>query len=88
MRSPCGVLRFADGRGTMSFGLGELDPLATMAGIQGRLRDLGYYAHAVDGIWGPRTARALRNFQRAHALPVTGRADDATVAGLRGSYGR
>jgi len=83
-----GVLRFADGRGTMSFGLGELDPLATMAGIQGRLRDLGYYAHAVDGIWGPRTARALRNFQRAHALPVTGRADDATVAGLRGSYGR
>ncbi len=83
-----GVLRFADGRGTLSFGLGELDPLATMAGIQGRLRDLGEYGHAVDGVWGPHTARALRNFQRAHGLPITGHADDATVARLRGSYGR
>ncbi len=82
------MLRFSDGRGTLSSGQGELDPLATMAGIQGRLRDLGEYGHAVDGVWGPRTVRALRNFQRAHALPVTGRADDATVARLRESYGR
>jgi hypothetical protein len=36
----------------------------------------------IDGRFGPRTAAALRAFQFAHALPVTGRTDAATWAAL------
>jgi len=35
-----------------------------------------------DGVVGPKTRRALKRFQRANGLPVTGRADDATLAAL------
>jgi peptidoglycan hydrolase-like protein with peptidoglycan-binding domain len=31
---------------------------------------------------GPRTAEALRSFQRRQGLPVTGRADESTVTAL------
>ncbi len=36
----------------------------------------------IDGKWGANTERALRAFQRAHALQPTGRPDAATVAAL------
>jgi peptidoglycan hydrolase-like protein with peptidoglycan-binding domain len=37
---------------------------------------------AIDGIWGPHTAKALRAFQKQHDLPATGRATHATLAKL------
>jgi len=37
---------------------------------------------AIDGIWGPNTAKALRAFQKQHDLPATGRATHATLAKL------
>jgi peptidoglycan hydrolase-like protein with peptidoglycan-binding domain len=50
--------------------------------IQVKLAEQGYYAGAIDGIIGPQTRDALRNFQRAHRLPVSGHLDEATVAKL------
>jgi peptidoglycan hydrolase-like protein with peptidoglycan-binding domain len=34
---------------------------------------------AIDGIWGPKTTQALRSFQKAHNLKVTGYPDRATM---------
>jgi len=38
--------------------------------------------YGVDGFMGPETSSAIRNFQKAHELPETGQADEATVAAL------
>jgi len=46
--------------------------------LQRRLKDLGYYTIAVDGIFGSGTERAVRHFQRINGLPKTGVADNAT----------
>ena len=87
-RAKRGRFEFADGRGAFTFEFGALDPLDTVAGVQGRLRDLGFYFTKVDGVDGPYTARALRDFQRKQGLPLTALADDATKAALRAAYGR
>jgi len=39
---------------------------------QVELRRLGHYTGAVDGIWGPVSVRAMRAFERAEGLAVTG----------------
>lgn len=52
-------------------------------GFQQPLADLGWYDGAVDGLLGPVTTGALREFQEAVGLPVTGAADDATRSALR-----
>lgn len=83
-----GVVEFTDGRGKVVFELGTLEPWDTLRGVQGRLRDLGYYLGDVDGIHGPRTARALRRFQKEQGLEVTGKADDSTKLALRSKFGR
>ncbi len=44
----------------------------TVADIQARLRDLGIYDGRIDGIAGPKTRTAIREFQKLHALPITG----------------
>lgn len=36
--------------------------------IQARLANLGFYTMRVDGLWGPGSANALRNFQRANGI--------------------
>lgn len=57
------------------------DTLAQDAGVrnaQQRLLNLGFVAGAADGFMGPRTRRALREFQRREGLPETGELDDAT----------
>jgi hypothetical protein len=42
----------------------------------------GYDPGPVDGIFGPKTEGALRQFQEAEQLPVTGRLDDRSLAAL------
>ncbi|HCL85540.1 MAG TPA: peptidoglycan-binding protein [Comamonadaceae bacterium] len=49
---------------------------------QERLNALGYNVGTPDGSAGPKTARALREFQQAQGLPVTGRLDTATAGAL------
>ena len=40
--------------------------------IQAGLGALGYVSGPVDGVMGPRTAGAIRQYQKRHALPVDG----------------
>lgn len=47
--------------------------------VQARLRQLGAYTGQIDGTMGPRTISALRRFQQAHGLAVTGEPDADTV---------
>ena len=50
--------------------------------VQQALNDRGFGAGAVDGQWGPSTEDALRRFQQAAGLPVTGAADRDTLVAL------
>lgn len=43
--------------------------------LQARLRALGYNVGPADGVVGPRTVAAAREFQSAQGLPVTGTVD-------------
>jgi peptidoglycan hydrolase-like protein with peptidoglycan-binding domain len=50
--------------------------------VQAKLHDLGYYEGTIDGKLGPKTVDALRRYQAVQNYPVTGKMDDATIAGL------
>ena len=51
--------------------------------VQRALLQKGYDAGPEDGSFGLRTARALRQFQKAQQLPVTGQLDDRSLAALQ-----
>ncbi len=57
-----------------------------MEELVSRLRDLGYYDGPAEGEPWPRTLLALKRFQHAQGLPVTGYTDIATVRALREAY--
>src|SRR5262245_7932192 len=57
-------------------------PTGDIAAAQQRLKDRGYYAGPVDGVMGPRTAAALRAYQRDHGLSATGQLDSQTSGAL------
>jgi hypothetical protein len=46
--------------------------------VQYRLRWLGFLDHRPDGVFGPRTERAVKQFQRSRGLRVTGSVNAAT----------
>lgn len=72
--------------GTFPVELGSLDPARTVSGMQQRLRNLGIDPGPVDGIMGPRTRRALREFQTVESsggLTPSGEPDADTIARLR-----
>jgi peptidoglycan hydrolase-like protein with peptidoglycan-binding domain len=54
-----------------------------VASAQTYLQLLGYYRGALDGIFGPLTASAVRNFQQDHDLPVDGVIGPLTWQNLR-----
>ena len=47
--------------------------------LQERLRELGYLADAADGIFGPRTQKAVQLFQKENGLSVNDRANRETL---------
>jgi len=67
--------------------LGDMDPVDTISGIQGRLRNLGFDCGAIDGNLSPRLEAALKAFQQKHGLTVTGQADEATKNKLKEIHG-
>ena len=46
--------------------------------LQRRLKELGYYSGSIDGYFGSKTYRAVRNFQSRNGISVTGKADPYT----------
>jgi len=66
--------------------LGHLDPVETVTGVQARLNNLGFYSGAVDGIVGPMTSEALRDFQGKERLQQTGQIDTATRNRLKSKH--
>lgn len=68
----------------------NLAPLASAADlskadvkkVQQSLVDKGFHPGNVDGLLGPRTRGAIREYQRSENLPVTGRLDAKTAGEL------
>ncbi|MBX3568388.1 MAG: TerB N-terminal domain-containing protein [Rhizobiaceae bacterium] len=50
--------------------------------IQQALSSKGFSPGSIDGLWGKKSANALREFQKANGLAPTGKPDDATIAAL------
>lgn len=71
---------------TFALRIGALDPEDVVSGVQARLNNLGFFCGNVDGVAGPRTAQAIRSFQKQHGLPQSGRVDAATSAKLLGLH--
>lgn len=69
--------------------LGTVRPVETTEGVQQRLLNLGFDCGEVDGVWGRRSAAAMREYQamRSPDLRVTGQADDASRADLVATHG-
>jgi N-acetylmuramoyl-L-alanine amidase len=72
--------------------IGHLNPMKKLSeddvsGVQARLHNLGYDPGAIDGVLGPRTRQALRRFQAANNLSITGKADGETLDKLEAAYG-
>jgi peptidoglycan hydrolase-like protein with peptidoglycan-binding domain len=50
--------------------------------VQTRLRALGFYRGARDGVWGAGTQAALEQFQRGRGLEATGQINPVTAQAL------
>ena len=71
----------------LDLALGGLEPKDTLAGVQQRLNNLGFFCGEADGQFGPRTHGALLRFQRREKLDLTGQCDAGTVARLEALHG-
>jgi N-acetylmuramoyl-L-alanine amidase len=68
--------------------IGSLDPPDTISGIQARLKNLGYDPGGVDGIMGPNTEAAIKEFQGDNPpLDVDGICGKHTTSALVDAYG-
>lgn len=57
--------------------------MSTAARAQLRLRELGYYHGAIDGVFGRYSRYSLMRFQRDHRLYATGSLNERTIRALR-----
>ena len=87
------VVRFVESGMRLAVGIGDLDPPDTASGARMRLTSLGFggakekgadghVGHDADSLSG-----AVSAFQAAHALPVTGKLDEATRAKIVAEHG-
>jgi Putative peptidoglycan binding domain len=68
------------------FNIGHQDPIDEAAGVQQRLRNLGYECEA-SGEWDDQTKMAIKLFQNAHDIEETGTMDDSTKSKLDQLHG-
>jgi hypothetical protein len=60
----------------------DLQPGDVIVNVQTALQEQGYYNDEIDGLIGPNTRAALRNFQADHRLPMTASIDGPTLQAL------
>ena len=77
----------ADAQDEYLLSLGHVDPVTSISGVQARLSNLGFDCGAPDGVLGPRTRAAIREFQRKHGLVESGAADQPTQKKLLNIHG-
>ena len=67
-----------------AYGTTVSDPLepAVVRNVQQRLRQQGFYARAVDGVWGRGTQAAVERFQKSRGLEATGHLTPQTAWAL------
>ena len=68
----------AEGYGKLTKNIVEGTDKEELKETQSRLKGLGFYESAVDGLTGPSTKSAIKTFQHKNGLEVTGIADKAT----------
>lgn len=61
---------------------GTVLSVAAVRNLQTRLRQLGYYNGAIDGVWGPGAQSAITRFQQASGIAVSGRINPQTVTAM------
>ena len=65
-----------------AFSRGSSADDATVRAAQAKLKARGYHSGSVDGVMGPQTVQALRRYQAANGLSVTGEVDEGTLVSL------
>jgi peptidoglycan hydrolase-like protein with peptidoglycan-binding domain len=72
--------------GTSQWGMsGQMNRHDEVSQVQQKLRVEGLYHGNIDGIAGPQTKQALRQYQQQNGLPVTANLDRQTLDHLLGS---
>lgn len=82
-----GELRLALSGEVYAFDIGVVGPSTSVAGVQARLRNLGYLGGPLSGEFDDATRTALQGFQGDNELDATGELDEATVEALRAAHG-
>ncbi len=77
------LLMLRNGTEVIPLRLGDLDPCDKPTGVQQRLNNLGFECGSEDGEVGDVTKEAIKKFQEAYQLNVTGEADEATKSKLK-----
>jgi hypothetical protein len=80
------------GRTRIALQLGHLNPMrdvpeGDVSGAQARLVNLGFAPGPIDGVLGPRTEAAIREFQASKGLEETGQLDDQVIDALHSEHG-
>lgn len=75
------------GKRTLVLAIGDLDPVETLGGVQGRLRNLGFYNGTCKGDLDDPTREAVRSFKARHKLGKGVAITKAVTDKLRKEYG-
>ena len=67
--------------------IGNLDPIDTLSGVQGRCNMLGFNCGKVDGVMGEKTRIGVKEFQYEHDLDIDGIPGPKTKAKLQQVFG-
>lgn len=67
--------------------LGHMDPITTTTGVRKRLKNLGFFCAETGDAITPDLEAALRKFQEAKGLEVSGQIDGATKDKLKQAHG-
>ena len=77
----------SDQQAQMSQGQGAQQDQETVKQAQEKLSSLGHDAGPADGIVGPKTQAAVKEFQQSKGLQASGRLDNQTLAALQSGEG-